>query len=380
MSDNNHINIHSEPRKIVLILGNGFDLDLGYKTSYKDFWESEYCPKDYPAPLIHHLNQKWNNVLEAVKWYDLENEFLYYYRSIPDPIKGMDHITDEEKALLKDFDCFGFTFGKYDDKLDIVKSLVDKGVLLYRHPGYIDDNYIKDALQPPIWRDRKAFQLIKDGLCNYLRTIDSQAKRDNSMALQVLFAANCAREADAFLNIYSFNYTKLPVYYGNGFESIIHYVHGNCEKGKIIIGTKDDEYVKSYDFLMKSFDSQFNAPPIVSDLLEADEVIIFGHSIGENDRQYFEAFFRQQTDVTHPKKKDIIIFTKDEESKVDIKRSLQKMTGNNLSTLYCLNHIEIIKTSDFKEDRDSLVKFFSDHIADNMHLLATLHRLDLEMA
>ncbi len=33
----------SEPRKIVLILGNGFDLDLGLKTSYKDFWESEFC-------------------------------------------------------------------------------------------------------------------------------------------------------------------------------------------------------------------------------------------------------------------------------------------------------------------------------------------------
>lgn len=47
----------AEPRKIVLILGNGFDLDLGLKTSYKDFWESDYCPKKYPAPLIRHLKQ-----------------------------------------------------------------------------------------------------------------------------------------------------------------------------------------------------------------------------------------------------------------------------------------------------------------------------------
>lgn len=37
----------SEPRKKVVILGNGFDLDLGLKTLYKDFWESKYCPKDY---------------------------------------------------------------------------------------------------------------------------------------------------------------------------------------------------------------------------------------------------------------------------------------------------------------------------------------------
>jgi hypothetical protein len=270
----------------------------------------------------------------------------------------------------------------YENHNDIIQSLYEKGAfILYKNTLHcVFDDYKKDFLLSPILRDKKSLYLIKEGLCRYLSTIDSQAKRDNSMALQVLFAANCAREADNFLNIYSFNYTKLPVYYGNGFESIVHYVHGNCEKGKIIIGTKDDEYVNSYDFLMKSFDPKFNAPSIVSDLLEADEVIIFGHSIGENDRQHFEAFFKQQTDVTHPKKKDIIIFTRDEESKVDIKRSLQKMTGNNLSTLYCLNHIEIIKTSDFKEDRDSLVKFFSDHISDKRHLMATLHRLDLEIA
>ena len=46
-------------KRKVLILGNGFDLDLGRKTLYKDFYESDYCPKDYPAPLIHHLNKKW---------------------------------------------------------------------------------------------------------------------------------------------------------------------------------------------------------------------------------------------------------------------------------------------------------------------------------
>ena len=71
-----------EPRKIVVILGNGFDLDFGLKTSYKDFWESEFCPKDYPAPLINHLNQRWRDNLEAVKWYDLENELLNYYTLI----------------------------------------------------------------------------------------------------------------------------------------------------------------------------------------------------------------------------------------------------------------------------------------------------------
>ena len=38
-------------KRRVLIIGNGFDLDLGRKTTYKDFYNSEYCPKKYPAPL-----------------------------------------------------------------------------------------------------------------------------------------------------------------------------------------------------------------------------------------------------------------------------------------------------------------------------------------
>ena len=64
----------NKDRKRVLIIGNGFDLCLGRKTSYKDFSQSEFCPKDYPSPLIKHLNDKWNDNLDAVKWYDLENE------------------------------------------------------------------------------------------------------------------------------------------------------------------------------------------------------------------------------------------------------------------------------------------------------------------
>ena len=83
----------SESRKIVLVLGNGFDLDLGLRTSYKDFWESEFCPKDYPAPLIKHMNERWDDALEAVRWYDLENELMNYYRKVSLPGSKIDVIS-----------------------------------------------------------------------------------------------------------------------------------------------------------------------------------------------------------------------------------------------------------------------------------------------
>ena len=350
----------SEPRKIVLILGNGFDLDLGLKTSYKDFWESEFCPKDYPAPLIHHLNQRWPDNLEAVKWYDLENELLNYYKSIPDPTKGQDIITEEERALLEKFTSYGQACGWYNEQLDLVQSLIDKGVLFYNGNilRHVDEHLKEDALKSPIWRDRKALGLIKDGLCKYLKSIVGQGYDSESVALNVLFAAETAREAGNFLNIYTFNYTELPVDYGDGFKDIIHYVHGSRLKEKIIVGTRDDQDIDSnYDFLQKSFDPHFNPPALVADLLDADEVIIFGHSIGTNDRQYFKAFFKQQTDYANPKRKDITIFTRDDESEVQIKRALQQMTDGNLSTLYGLNHIQVFKTANIKEQQRDFYNF-----------------------
>ena len=123
-----------EPRKIVVILGNGFDLDLGLKTSYKDFWESEFCPKDYPAPLINHLNQRWPGNLEAVKWYDLENELLNYYHEIKTTRRIPDVITQEEKEYIKKDTIRYLSFGLDKEDSDAINSLNQKGYLV-KHPN-----------------------------------------------------------------------------------------------------------------------------------------------------------------------------------------------------------------------------------------------------
>jgi len=354
----------AEPRKIVLILGNGFDLDLGLKTSYKDFWESEFCPKDYPAPLIHHLNQRWPDNLEAVKWYDLENELLNYYKGLRDPKMGADILTSEEKDFLKDFTSYGFACRWYDDKLDLVESLVNKGVLSYRERPIpsVGEHLKEDALKSPIWRDCKALKLIKEGLCKYLGTLFLPQSFTTTIAYQVIAFLDEEAVKGDFVNIYTFNYTPVQLS-GRGPDAAkVHYLHGSCADGSIIIGTRDDgSFDPAYDFLQKSFDPHFNPPALVEDLRNADEVVIFGHSIGENDRQYFKAFFKQQTDYTHPNRKDITIFTRDDASEIQIKRSLQGMTDGNLSTLYGMNNIQIIKTGNLEEDQRKLYDFLVKH-------------------
>lgn len=368
----------AEPRKIVLILGNGFDLDLGLKTSYKAFWESEFCPKDYPAPLIHHLNQKWPDNLEAVKWYDLENELLNYYNGIPDPTKGQDIITEEERALLEKFTAYGQACGWYNDQLELVQSLINKGVLFYNGNilRHVDEHLKEDGLKSPIWRDKKALGLIKGGLCNYLKSIDKPIPDSVSSAFHLLLALKKTAEAGDFIDIFTFNYTRVQ-FRGHSIDDIpVHYMHGNCEDGKIIIGTRDDlKMAKEYDFLLKAMDDSFTPPDIVTPLKEADEVIIFGHSLGENDRQYFAPFFLRQADYDRPVRKDITIFTRDDNSKVEIKRALQKMTDGKLSALCSINQPVIIRTGNLKEDQQLMYDFLVAHHTDEHYASEVIGKL-----
>lgn len=354
----------AESRKIVLIFGNGFDLDLGLKTSYKDFWESEFCPKDYPAPLIHHLNQRWKDNLDAVKWYDLENELLNYYKNLRDPRMGADILTKEEINFLKDFSSYGFACRWYNDKINLLQSLVDKGVLLYRENPipFIDEHYKEDALKSPIWRDSQALILIKEGLCKYLSSIDKPIPESLTVAFHLLLSMTKSVKAGDTVDIYTFNYTRVQMR-GYSMDKIpIHYMHGSCEDGKIIVGTRDGTpMVPEYDFLQKVMDDFFRPPDILTALDNADEVIIFGHSLGENDRQYFEQFFTKQTSGDKIKKPYIIIFTRDSNSKKEIKRSLKSLTGDRLSLLYSTNQPIIIRTSELKEDRKLFFDFMVDH-------------------
>lgn len=60
-----------------------------------------------------------------------------------------------------------------------------------------------------------------------------------------------------------FNYTSFGAIAPNSsfameFNDAVKYVHGLCLDGNIILGTRDENIDKNYDFIQKSFDSQYN--------------------------------------------------------------------------------------------------------------------------
>ena len=352
-----------EPRRIVLILGNGFDIDLGLNTSYKDFYKSGECPQYYPAPIIYYLNQSLQDRLDSVRWYDLENALHEYYDALKDTHKGDEFLTEEELTLIKDFSYANWLFGRYNDQENILQSLVNKKVLHYE-PGKRPDmwiDYQKECFLDPIIRDKKALEMIKEGLCRYLKTLTlPDLNQRDSVAANVLFAMSVAARTGASVDVYSFNYTILPIKYYR-LKGRLHHMHGRVDDGQIVIGTRDDAGMsKEYFFLQKAMAS-FNSPDIVTALTNATEVIFFGHSLGENDRQYFLPFFKKQTGVENISRKSITIFTKDEDSRTDIKWALQKITDGNLSLLQSINHPVIIRTEELESDKELFYQFLMNH-------------------
>lgn len=366
-----------EPRKIVLILGNGFDLDLGLKTRYSDFWKSDYCPKKYPAPLIQHLNQSWTDNLEAVKWYDLENELLKYYLKRKDNPSYPDVINPDLLEYVRAFDPYKYMCDSFSRKDERMEELVRLGYGEYnKQRCWASIHFQEDFKHSPIWRDRKALKLIKEGLCEYLRSIDSPATGGFTVAFQLLLAMLKTVKKGDSVNIYTFNYTPVQMRGIDLSRIPVYYMHGTREDGKIIIGTRDDPQMETnYDFLLKSMNDSYTPPDIVTALKDADEVIIFGHSLGENDRQYFAPFFLRQADFDNPARKEITIFTRDDNSKVEIKRALQKMTNGKLSALYSINQPTIIRTANLQEDRQLMYKFLVDHYSDEEYASEIIEKL-----
>ena len=260
-----------------------------------------------------------------------------------------------------------------------MNSLLQKGIIVddpkcihrYRIP-YQEDLLRKSSVE----RDVFAMGLIKKRLCEYLKQIGSPKKVLQSVAYHVLLALQKTAQANNFVEIFTFNYTPVLGSYRKIDEIPIYYMHGHCDDGRVIIGTRDDSnIVDDYAFMQKAFDPTFYPPRLVSSLHAADEVVIFGHSIGENDRQYFKAFFKQQTDYSNTTGKDIIIFTKDHTSEVQIKLAIQNMTDGNLSTLFGLNRVQIIKTSNLDEDQELLLDFLVNHRTKHHYAIDLIQKL-----
>ena len=118
----------------------------------------------------------------------------------------------------------------------------------------------------------------------------------------------------------------------------------------------------NYDYLQKCITSD-NPPQLGKSLYASDEVIIFGHSLGENDDSYFEDYFRrllseQQLDCK------LTLFTKDSSSETNLKRAIQRLTNRRLTSLRNKITIRFYQTDRLYENPQLFRDFLSEYIKD----------------
>lgn len=274
--------------KRLLILGNGFDLDLGRHTKYSDYAQSKFWPEAIDCSLFRYLTTK----SQIERWFDLEGELANY---------------------IDKLSC------TYSTKFSVIQSLAKE--------------------------DYSAFMAIVQGMINFLAMEQKREVDKKSIAASV-FRLACIDPA--FEKIYSFNYTdlnQLTETLGLYDKPQIEYVHGCLSDNSAILGVNDmqDTIHGCYDYMRKSFNPNYSSHPVSYDLKEADEVIFFGHSLGTNDYHYFQSFFKHQCneELSIKEKKTITIFTYDYSSRLEIMRMLHEMNDGKTSLLFQQNDLNI---------------------------------------
>lgn len=291
--------------KVVLVIGNGFDLNLNLATGYKDFVNSEewkqmfhkYASESHHYSLLKYLNAKANHE----NWFDLEQALLDYAN-----IKMKDVWSHDVEIDKREYATLCQTLKEYLD------------MHLRSRSGDIQSNYSTKIL--------RKFQYNRD-----LR------------------------------KIYTFNYTSLEQI--SCVANILHlvpctHIHGSVDDTSIILGFETSRFetiMPEYSFMIKSSSPDYHSVGLELDMIDADEVIIFGHSLNMIDAVYFEHYLQNlSNDVQASRRLTIITF--DEASRQSI---LNNLRGMELSVpkLFSRGNLEFILVKDIEHNPLQKSKF-----------------------
>jgi len=293
----------------VIVLGNGFDLDLGWDTSYKSFYDK------HKGWQIHKTEEDdlFQYVIKQTpgNWYDFERTLHEYA------------LHRAEKPFSKENTC------KIERDIQNYNSF--KTQLMA---------FISNATKSPINKDSYAYRL-----------------------LEAYVKVKMNRTSDSFFptRLFSYNYTPLlDVIHQINNNTRVSYtpVHGRTVDQSIIFGFHDDPNIlKEYRSMQKSMDENYKSSDIVTASLQANTIIFFGLSLGYIDGVYFKNLFTQISNLSNPQmiNKRIVFITLNSKSGNDIKNNLLDM-GINLQLLYNSNHIDFIYTD--KEQKGKTEKVF----------------------
>lgn len=292
---------------LALVIGNGFDIDVGLLSKYSDFVDSsewrDLCKRfrglmltsGYKAnSLIAHFQK----VYGEKNWFDIEEEIYNFIKA---------------------------------------------------HSNS-DDRVIADI--------RNEFDAIKKALITYLKRVANGVKAsEDKLSWQLMHALE---QSPMTKNFIYFNYTSCyPLvgltYHHSKAAATFTDVHGSLKNEDIVLGCdlhSGDKVNRQLSFMYK-YNMVKHSTYIVKNLMTAKEIIFFGHSVNEMDFGYFRQFFEVVSKTPDPIRY-LTFITYEEESERCIKDNIRNqgidVTGlyNNLYSFTFL-HTKFFYKNDQKE-------------------------------
>lgn len=288
--------------ELALIIGNGFDIDMGLPSRYSDFADSSE---------FHDLVRRMHDM---------------YFEE------------ERENSLVLQIQQASFDSNWFDIEEEIHKY-VDN------HPS-LDEKMVRMV--------RSEFDSLKYALANYLKRITTNFTADKKKLSTFLYYR--LRECPLTATEIYFNYTtpqlyiKLPLRQEifNGAQHWFTYVHGSLKDNDIVLGCdlQPEEQVNRQLSFMYKYNMLNKANHVARNILEAKEIIFFGHSMNDMDFCYFREFFKEASASPKPIR-HLTIITFDEESERTIKDNIQNQ-GISVSDLYSnLWTFDVIHTKNY---------------------------------
>lgn len=304
----------------LIIVGNGFDLSLGLKTSYKDF-------------LFNYLNDCVSRLVKRTDVKDISGKSYYILDdglvSLKIPIEVVQRgVINKIKEFATYFELsnflkskkyltFSFELLEEIDKNSFIKGWIDIEVLYY--DTLITKLEIKDkqSREKQLYEYNQKFDFLKTNLITYLKKIQfNYYQNDNFINFMVNYVDKLSQpyiendrneEIDQYMFL-NFNYTPFlskSLNLMNHDYSKVNYIHGQLsDEDSIIFGFGDehDRYYQTIESerskeLFKNIKSPhyFKKPNYkrLKSFIESDffDVYIVGHSCGISDRTLFNEIF-----------------------------------------------------------------------------------------
>ena len=378
-----------------LIIGNGFDLNLGMVTDYRSFFKKlkadGFFTKHTNNPLLQFINAKG----EKEKWYDFEgiiqeyatrSEQAVYLKMIDKLLPIIDKALDIDEESFKEIKGYKHLCGIVPEFDSVIEYTTKNNYLDFVADNDIREKcvYIKKALSQYNEEQRdlvkEAMRLLKDELVVFLKSAKINDK-EKSVAFMIFFSimgiyaagykgltmklSDYSKKCQGIFpdfKIVSFNYTDtisnlVKFLQRIKFDSRIdletddlkenfYRIHDDLDS-EVIFGIDSEcDIPNAFISLRKSNHISINAKQRFSDIIEnSKRIIIFGHSIYGIDYEYYADFLEKNKDT------EVVVLYHNEDGKKEFENEME-----NRGVTRKINYEYIVISNHFFEFCENIAK------------------------